>query len=103
MSTIHEDYIYRIVSQRDAQGRVKSRERNNLEYKESFGLSSWAKYAKTMAAFANNQGGYILFLLNILFLRFGVGWVVNRADTGGERQPTENRNAHIFHDGDMCA
>lgn len=61
MSTIHEDYIYRIVSQRDAQGRVKSRERNNLEYKESFGLSSWAKYAKTMAAFANNQGGYILF------------------------------------------
>ena len=61
MSTIHEDYIYRIVSQRDVQGRVKSRERNNLEYKESFGLSSWAKYAKTMAAFANNQGGYILF------------------------------------------
>ena len=40
IATIPEDYIYRIVSQRDAQGRVKSRERNNLEYKESFGLSS---------------------------------------------------------------
>lgn len=61
MATIHEEYIYKIVSQRDSQGRVKSRERNNLEYKETFGLSSWAKYAKTMSAFANNQGGYILF------------------------------------------
>lgn len=61
MSVSHDDYIRRIVSQKDSQGRVKSRERNNLEYKETFGFSSWAKYAKTMAAFANNQGGYILF------------------------------------------
>lgn len=57
----HEDFVTKIVSQRDAQGRVKCRERNDLEYKESFGLSSWAKYAKTMASFANNKGGYILF------------------------------------------
>ena len=61
MPSTHEAYIKRIVSQKDSQGRVKSRERHNLEYKEAFGLSSWAKYAKTMAAFANNQGGYILF------------------------------------------
>ena len=61
MPSTHEEYIKRIVSQKDSQGRVKSRERHNLEYKEAFGLSSWAKYAKTMAAFANNQGGYILF------------------------------------------
>lgn len=57
----HEDFIIKIVSQRDSQGRVKCRERNDLEYKESFGLNSWAKYAKTMASFANNKGGYILF------------------------------------------
>ncbi len=61
MSVSHDDYIRQIVSQKDSQGRVKSRERNNFEYKETFGFSSWAKYAKTMAAFANNQGGYILF------------------------------------------
>lgn len=57
----HEEFVKKIVSQRDSLGRVKSRERNDLEYKESFGLSSWAKYAKTMAAFSNNKGGYILF------------------------------------------
>ncbi len=40
---------------------VRSRERSDLEYKETFSMGSKAKYAKTMAAFANNHGGYILF------------------------------------------
>ena len=57
----HEEYIRKIISDVDKQGRVKARERNDLEYKESFGFISWAKYAKSMAAFANNHGGYILF------------------------------------------
>lgn len=57
----HEIYIRKIITAVDRQGRVKARERNDLEYKETFGLNSWAKYAKTMASFANNSGGYILF------------------------------------------
>ena len=57
----HEEYIRKLINSVDKNGRVKSRERNDLEYKESFGQNSWAKYAKTMAAFANNKGGYIVF------------------------------------------
>lgn len=57
----HEDFIKKIIQNVDSEGRVKARERNDLEYKESFGLNSWAKYAKTMASFANNKGGYIIF------------------------------------------
>ena len=57
----HEEYIKMIIERVDKQGRLKARERNDLEFKESFGFNSWIKYAKTMAAFANNHGGYILF------------------------------------------
>ena len=57
----HEEVVRKLIADVDALGRVKARERNDLEYKESFGLNSWAKYAKTMAAFANNRGGYIIF------------------------------------------
>jgi len=57
----HDEFVKSIVSNTDKSGRVKSRERNDLEYKETFGKNSWAKYAKTMASFANNKGGYILF------------------------------------------
>jgi hypothetical protein len=32
-----------------------------VEFKESFNKNSTAKYAKTMAAYANNRGGYIIF------------------------------------------
>ena len=41
--------------------RLKTRENSWLEFKESFNWGSRAKYAKTMAAFANAQGGYIVF------------------------------------------
>lgn len=57
----HEEFVRRLISSVDAQGRVKARERNDLEYKETFGLNSWAAYAKTMASFSNNCGGYIIF------------------------------------------
>lgn len=57
----HEEYIRKLITAVDDQGRVKARERNDLEYKETFGLGSWAKYAKTMASFSNNCGGYIVF------------------------------------------
>lgn len=41
--------------------RLVSRENSRLEYKETFNWGSRAKYAKTMAAFANNDGGFIVF------------------------------------------
>ena len=56
----YEEYILRALTL-DSRGRVKSRERNDLDYKQSFGQASWVKYAKTMASFANNVGGYIIF------------------------------------------
>ena len=40
---------------------MKSRESNTVEFKESFNKNSTAKYAKTMAAYSNNRGGYIIF------------------------------------------
>lgn len=57
----HQDYVLGILRKTNSAGHITSRERNDLEYKESFGQKSWANYAKTMAAFANNRGGYILF------------------------------------------
>ena len=44
---------------------IISRESTTLEFKESFGWASMHKYAKTMAAFANTQGGYIIFGVKI--------------------------------------
>lgn len=41
--------------------RLVSRESSCLEFKESFNYGSCDKYAKTMASFANNRGGYIVF------------------------------------------
>jgi len=41
--------------------RIISRESGWLEFKESFNWNSKDKYAKSMVAFANNKGGYIVF------------------------------------------
>lgn len=40
---------------------LRNRESSQLEFKETFNLGSRAKYAKSLAAFANNRGGYIVF------------------------------------------
>ena len=61
----HEQFILDLLKNTDANGRIKCRERNDLEYKESFNSSNFAKYAKTMASFANNCGGYIVFGINV--------------------------------------
>jgi predicted HTH transcriptional regulator len=37
------------------------RESKNIEYKESFNHAGWDEYLKNFAAFANNDGGYIVF------------------------------------------
>ena len=41
--------------------RIVSRESSGLEFKESFGWGSLAKYLKTCAAYANTHGGYVVF------------------------------------------
>ena len=41
-----------------------NRESSRIEFKASFSMASRADYAKTMAAFANNLGGYIVFGVN---------------------------------------
>lgn len=41
--------------------RLKSRENSRVEFKESFNFGSKDAYAKTMAAFANTSGGYLIF------------------------------------------
>lgn len=40
---------------------ISSRESTTLEFKDTFSFGSLPEYAKTMAAFANNEGGYIVF------------------------------------------
>lgn len=57
----HEEFIKNLVGAAHKGERIKNRERNDLEFKESFNMGSFAKYAKTMAAFSNNRGGYLLF------------------------------------------
>ena len=42
-------------------GYIGSRESTTLEFKETFSFGNLSKYAKTMASFANNDGGYIIF------------------------------------------
>lgn len=58
---MNEEKLKKILSKISPDGILKSRESITVEYKESFNKSNIAKYAKTMAAFANNQGGYIIF------------------------------------------
>ncbi len=41
--------------------RIQSRESGWLEFKESFNWLNRSKYAKSIGAFANNQGGYLVF------------------------------------------
>lgn len=40
---------------------IYGRESTTIEYKESYSNGSMAQYFKTMAAFANADGGYIIF------------------------------------------
>lgn len=40
---------------------LQNRESSELEFKETFNLGSRVKYAKSMAAFANNKGGFLVF------------------------------------------
>lgn len=41
--------------------RIMNREGATIEFKESYNHAGMAQYFKTIAAFANNSGGYIIF------------------------------------------
>ena len=55
-----DDRVIEILQYTDSNGCLVSRERTDLEFKESYNERNWSKYAKTMAAFANHSGGFIL-------------------------------------------
>jgi len=61
MSKFIEQRVKVILNNSTEDGRVRSRESTTLEFKESFGFKSLAKYLKTISAFANTQGGLIVF------------------------------------------
>ena len=73
-------------------GRVASRENRRLEYKETFNWGSRAKYAKTMAAFANTAGGFIVFGVRDS-PRDVVGMRTDRFETLEPAQVTEYLNS----------
>ncbi len=56
-----QDYKKIFVFHSSIANRIISRESSQLEFKESFNWLSKDKYAKSMAAFANNRGGFIIF------------------------------------------
>jgi len=56
-----EDYKKAFVFHTSIPNRIVARESGWLEFKESFNWLSKDKYAKSMAAFANNRGGFIIF------------------------------------------
>jgi hypothetical protein len=58
----HQAAIQRILASFDPQTlRLNAREGSSVEFKESFNWANKDRYAKTMAAFANNRGGYLIF------------------------------------------
>ena len=57
----HDQEVRKILSGRTSTGTIRSRESNTVEFKQSFNKGNTAAYAKTMAAYANNSGGYIIF------------------------------------------
>lgn len=63
MDVFSEDKLNKIFKCYEGQdsNKIISRESTTLEFKASFSTSAIPIYAKTMAAFANRDGGYIIF------------------------------------------
>ena len=57
----HLAFVRGVISKTDAKGHLVARESITVEFKQSFGFKSLAEYARTMAAFSNAEGGYIVF------------------------------------------
>lgn len=58
---LRTEEVRKLVSAINESGQLRRRENTTVEFKQSFNFGSAAAYAKTMAAFANTRGGYIVF------------------------------------------
>lgn len=58
---IKEEEVLILISHNNDKNRLKHRENSQLEFKANFNKADFALYAKTLAAFSNNQGGKIIF------------------------------------------
>ncbi|QWR78619.1 ATP-binding protein [Candidatus Magnetomonas plexicatena] len=61
MKTNHDEILRKILEDIDEHGYLNHRESNTYEFKETFNMGNKSLYARTLACFANNKGGYILF------------------------------------------
>jgi hypothetical protein len=59
-ATYVKDFLPNLL-ELNSKGYLKSRESTKLEYKLAFNWNDAEEYSRTMIAFANNQGGFILF------------------------------------------
>lgn len=57
----HDEKVAVLLSAYTDNMTLKTRESTTVEFKEAFNKQNIAQYARTMAAFSNNQGGYIIF------------------------------------------
>jgi hypothetical protein len=58
----HEEFLRSILKLKAGSKNIlNNRESAQLEFKRTFNFGDKAKYVKTIASFANNQGGYIIF------------------------------------------
>lgn len=57
----HDEKVTALLSAYTDNMTLKTRESTTVEFKEAFNKQNIAQYARTMAAFSNNQGGYIIF------------------------------------------
>lgn len=89
----HEQEVMKILSRRTSNGKLRSRESNTVEFKKAFNMGSAAAYAKTMAAFANNTGGYIVLELKIL--RSILGLKNNNLENLKQEKLTETINSYF--------
>lgn len=56
-----EQKFLELIATDESTKRLKHRENSQLEFKANFNKADFALYAKTLAAFSNNQGGIIVF------------------------------------------
>lgn len=62
MNPLDADVLFKIFkTSTKYPDRLIKREDKNHEFKQSFNMANAAMYLKTIAAFANNEGGYIIF------------------------------------------
>ncbi len=60
LSRISEEVITELLKLK-TDGTLYHRENSTLEFKEQFNFAGLADYLKDFAAFANNNGGYLIF------------------------------------------